>query len=89
MWTVIWIATSNKARNDNSDIVWGEVAGHDWLHHLRSCMNHLGFESYLACPDLWMYASTLVDGEKYYEYVLMYVHNCLVVSEKSEDTLQK
>ena len=52
-------------------------------------MNHLGFESYLACPDLWMYASTLVDGEKYYEYVLMYVHNCLVVSEKSEDTLQK
>ena len=40
-------------------------------------------------PDVWMRASTLENGIKYYAYVLLYVENCFVISEKAEDILQK
>ena len=36
----------------------GKSAGADFCHHLRSCMDHLGFESSLADPYVWMRRST-------------------------------
>ena len=68
----------------------GKVAGRDFWHHLRSCMRDvLGFESCLADPDVWMREGTRVNGSKYYEYVLLYTDNCLVISDKAESVLCK
>ena len=67
----------------------GEIAGRKFWNQLRICMNHLGFESCLADPDVWMRASTRTYGTKYYEYVLMYVDDWLVISDKAKDILKQ
>ena len=50
-------------------------------------MGHLGYKSCLADPDLWMRESRLDDGTDYYEYILLYVDDCLVVSEHPKESL--
>mmetsp|Transcript_1845 Transcript_1845/g.3758 ORF Transcript_1845/g.3758 Transcript_1845/m.3758 type:complete len:139 (-) Transcript_1845:1473-1889(-) len=44
-------------------------AGVDFHNHLRDCMRHLGFESCLADPDLWMCPAIRKDGAAYYGYL--------------------
>ena len=52
-------------------------------------MRFLGFESSRADPDVWMRPSVRKDGvTKYYEYVLLYTDNCLVISDRGEDVLR-
>ena len=68
----------------------GKVAGRDFWHHLRSCMNHLGYESTQADPDVWRRESVRADGKtKYYEYVLLYTDDCLVISDRADGVLRK
>ena len=68
----------------------GKVAGRDFWHHLRSCMRDtLGFQSCLADPDVWMREATREDGSKYYEYVLIYTDDCLVISDNAEKVLRQ
>ena len=67
----------------------GKAAGRDFWHHLRSCMEHLGFESSKADPDVWYRESKRADGTPYYEYVLLYTDDCLVVSDNAEAILRK
>ncbi len=67
----------------------GKVAGADFWHHLRSCMNHLGFTSSRADPDVWFRRAKRTTGEEYYEYVLLYVDDVLVISERAEQVLRK
>ena len=38
------------------------------------------FQSSMADPDVWLRAATKMDGESYYEYVLMYVDDILAIS---------
>ena len=67
----------------------GKAAGRDFWHHLRSCMKDtLGFESCLADPDVWMRKVTREDGSKVWEYVLLYVDDCLVISDNAERVLR-
>ena len=66
----------------------GKSAGRDFRNHLRSCMDHLGFKSCRADPDVWMRPATKKDGSQYWEYVLLYVDDCLVISEKGESVLR-
>ena len=58
----------------------GKTAGKDFTDYLRCCMRHLNFESCLSDPDLWIRPATKNDGTMYYEYVLLYVDDCLVIS---------
>jgi hypothetical protein len=51
-------------------------------------LSELGFQSSLADPDVWLRAATKGDGEKYFEYVLMYVDNILVISCDPEAILR-
>ena len=67
----------------------GKVAGRDFWHHLRECMGFLGFTSSLADPDVWLRLSKRSTGEEYYEYVLLYVDDVLVISERAEAILRK
>ena len=52
-------------------------------------MNHLGFTSSRADPDVWFRSAKQTTGEEYYEYVLLYVDDVLVISERAEQVLRK
>ena len=67
----------------------GKVAGRDFWHHLRFCMHQLGFISSRADPDVWFRPSKRTTGEDYYEYVLLYVDDVLVISDRAEAVLRK
>ena len=66
----------------------GKCSGRDFWHHLRRCMKFLGFECSRADPDVWMRESVQEDRiTKYYEYVLLYTDNLLVISGLREAVL--
>jgi hypothetical protein len=67
----------------------GKAAGRDFWHHLRSCMEHLGFKSKGGDPDVWMRPADRADGTLVYDYVLLYTDDCLVVSDNAESILKK
>ena len=64
-------------------------AGRDFRNHLRDCMDHMGYVSCKADPDLWMRISKSSHGREYYEYILLYVDDCLCVSEYPRESLDK
>jgi hypothetical protein len=66
----------------------GKTAGRDFRNHLRSCMDFLGFKSCVADPDVWMRESIRANGGKYWEYVLLYTDDTLVISERAESILR-
>ena len=63
------------------------LVGRNVWHHLQSCMKHMDFESLLADPDVQIQKAKQKNGEEYYEYILLYVDDCLVISERAESTL--
>ena len=69
--------------------LYSKVSGRDFLYQLRICMKHLGFESCLDNPNVYMRFYTRAYGMNYYEYVILYVEDFLVISEKAEYILQK
>ena len=66
----------------------GKSSGRDFRNHLRECMDFLGFQSCRADPDVWMRPAARSNGSHYWEYVLLYVDDTLVVSEKGESVLR-
>ena len=66
----------------------GKTSGRDFRNHLRSCMEFINFTSCPADPDVWMRPAIKSDGTKCYDYVLLYVDDALVVSEKAESILR-
>jgi hypothetical protein len=67
----------------------GKVSGRDFRNLLRSCMKHIGFDSCLADPDVWMRKAKKADGSLYWEYVLLYVDDALCISENAEHVLRQ
>ena len=65
----------------------GKAAGRDFRNHLCSCMEFLSFKSCLADPNVWMRPAIKRDESTYYEYILLYVDDALVVSENAESIL--
>ena len=66
----------------------GKKARHNFWKHLRSCMSYLGFESSKADPDVWYRPFTRADGTEIYEYVLLYIDDCLVISDNATAILR-
>ena len=66
----------------------GKCAGRDFWHHLRSCMEHMGFSSSPADGDVWYRMAKRKNGEEYYDYVLLYMDDCLAISERAESVLR-
>ena len=67
----------------------GKSAGRDFRNHLRACMDHLGFKSCPADPDVWMRPAIKADGSQCWEYVLLYTDDVLVISEQGEHILRQ
>jgi hypothetical protein len=67
----------------------GKTAGRDFRNHLRACsMAHLGFTPCRADPDVWMRPAIRPDdSHHYWEYVLLYTDNCLVISHSRGESV--
>ena len=52
-------------------------------------MKHLGYESCPVDPDVWMRLANSYDGHEYFEYVLLYVDDCLCISVDPRGVLMK
>ena len=66
----------------------GKMVGHDFWILLRSCMKLLGFKSSQGDPAVWIREAVKADGTQYWEYVLLYVDDCLVISDYGEKFLR-
>ena len=66
----------------------GKSSGADFWRHLRTCMTHLNFTSCKADPEVWMREAQKDDGTPYWEYVLLYVDDCLCISMDGERVLR-
>ena len=51
-------------------------------------MRHINFVSCPADPDVWMRPAMKADGSSYYEYILLYTDDAIVISENAEDILR-
>ena len=63
----------------------GKLAGRDFWMHLRACMDTLVFTSCFADPNVCIRKSKCGGGTAYYEYVLLYVDDCLVISDNADN----
>ena len=52
-------------------------------------MNFLGLKSFQADPEIWTREPTKTDGTDYWEYVILYVDECLVVSNHGKKILRE
>ena len=50
---------------------------------LAEKLDNIGFKSSIADPDVWLRAPTKPTGEKYYEYMLIYVDDILSISHEA------
>ena len=66
----------------------GKSAGRYFRNHLRECMYHLVFASFLADPDVWMREAQKSDGTAYWDYLLLYVDDALVISDNAKHILE-
>ena len=66
----------------------GKLAGRDLWIHLRAYMDILGFTSCFPDPGVWMRQSKRGNGTSYYEYVLLYVDDCLVISDNADNFIR-
>ncbi len=61
-------------------------SGAAWRSHLALTLTSLGYTSCLADPDVWFRGATKLDGTAYYEYLLVYVDDMLIVSHEPNKT---
>ena len=63
--------------------------GRDFCNHLRDCMEHLVYTSFRVDLYLWMRKAVQSNGQSYYEYLLLYVNDCLAVIKHPTELLQE
>jgi hypothetical protein len=57
--------------------------------YMAEKLSDMGFQSSMADPDVWLRAAAKGDGERYYEYVLMYVDDILAISSSARLILEE
>jgi hypothetical protein len=73
-------------------IIWAlyglRSSGALWLDHLAATLREAGFKACKMDADVWMRPAVKADSSKYYEYVLCYVDDILVVSEQPKRIME-
>jgi hypothetical protein len=62
-------------------------SGARWRDHMAATLRDGGYQSCQADPDVWMKPGVKPDGTKYWEYVLCYVDDILVISHKPKEAM--
>jgi hypothetical protein len=55
-------------------------SGATWHDHFAQTLHDLGFKTSYTDPDVWMRPKVKGNGFKYYEYILVYVDDLLIIS---------
>jgi hypothetical protein len=63
-------------------------SGTRWHDHMALTLQEAGFTAFKADTDIWMRLAVKSDGSRYYEYVLCYVDDLLVVSEQPKRIME-
>jgi hypothetical protein len=63
-------------------------SGVAWRAHWANTLQQLGYKSCLADPDVWYRQASKDDGFPYYEYILVYFDDLLVLSHQEEKTIK-
>lgn len=64
-------------------------AGAAYRYHLATCMEHLGFTSCKADPDVWLRENSDHTGARFYEYVLIYTDDILAIGKNPRAILDR
>ena len=65
-------------------------SGYVFMNHIADCMHHLGFLPFPADLYLWMkHMVRPEDGFHYYDYVLIYVDDVIVIHHETESILRR
>lgn len=64
-------------------------SGASWRYMFNSTILDMGFESTVADPDVYRRANAKPDGFKYYEYILVYVDDVLILSHDTNVHLKQ
>ena len=67
-------------------VVWPQVCQRQLS--VAEKLSDMGFQSTIADSDVWLRAAAKGDGEKHYEYVLMYVDDILAISAYTRSILE-
>ena len=51
-------------------------------------LDNLGFVTLAADPNVWMRLAVKASGKEYYQYILVYVDDILVISMAAKDILE-
>lgn len=64
-------------------------SGAAWRAHLASTLSDIGFQPSRGDRDVWLRPAVKEDGTRYYEYVLVYTDDLLVISKKPKEVMDK
>ena len=64
-------------------------ASFSFRSYMAEKLASMNFQSSMADPDVWIRAAAKGDGERYYEYVMMYVDDILAISCDARTILQE
>ena len=64
-------------------------SGASWRAMFNSTIIEMGFEPIIADPDAYRRATAKPDGFKYYEYILVYVDDVLIISHSPQQHLKR
>ena len=62
-------------------------SGPEFCNHLASFMVAFNYLLCRAYTDFWMQKARKSDGNKYYEYMILYVDDCLAISETPKEAV--
>jgi hypothetical protein len=58
-------------------------SGTAWHGHFAANLHDMNFQPSYADPDVWMRTAVKPNGDKYYEYILVYVDDLLILSHET------
>ena len=64
-----------------------KISGSAFRNHLGNCIEALNYLPCRSDPDVWMRKVRKSNGTEYYEYMLLYVDDCLAISETHKEAV--
>ena len=56
---------------------------------LNERLDNMGFKSSIAYPDIWIRPAPKLDGEHYYEFILVYVEDLFVITQDTVSVIRE
>ena len=91
----VWMRAGPEFGNDEGKVyivvraLYGmKSASASFRSFMAEKLDNIGFRTSIADPDVWIRPAVKSSGEEYYEYILMYVDDILVISVSAMEILQ-